>query len=44
MSALCAPPALIVLPLSAAGFVAACHGVAPGGQGQFPGTHGKDLA
>ena len=44
VSALCAPLPLIVLPLSAAGFVAACQGLLPGGQSQLPGTQGKDLA
>ncbi|OYU04660.1 MAG: hypothetical protein CFE47_25630 [Pseudomonas sp. PGPPP1] len=43
VSALCAPPVLVVLPLSAAGFVAPCHGPVPGGQGQIPGTQRKDL-
>ncbi|NCE86236.1 hypothetical protein DK870_17775 [Pseudomonas sp. Q1] len=43
VSALCAPPELLVLPLCAAGFVAPCHGAGSGGQGQFPGTQMKDF-
>ncbi|AZF06251.1 hypothetical protein C4J94_3490 [Pseudomonas sp. R5-89-07] len=31
------------MPLSAAGFVAACHALSPGGQGQLAGTQMKDL-
>ncbi|KAB0570384.1 hypothetical protein C9383_04020 [Pseudomonas palleroniana] len=44
VSALCAPPELLVLPLCAAGFVAPCHGAESGGQGQFPGTQMKDFS
>ncbi|WP_155510430.1 hypothetical protein [Pseudomonas fluorescens] len=40
---LCAPPAPIVLPMSAAGFVAACQGSPCGWQDQFPGTQVKDF-
>jgi len=41
--ALCTPPNRSVLPLAAAGFVAACQGLRLGGQDQLPGTQVKDL-
>ncbi|AXP03103.1 hypothetical protein DZG01_08960 [Pseudomonas fluorescens] len=37
------PPALGVLPMSAAGFVAACQHRHAGGLGQFPGRQVKDF-
>ncbi|KAA6173028.1 hypothetical protein C1Y18_16225 [Pseudomonas sp. MPR-R5A] len=40
---LCAPPILVVLPMSAFGFVAVCQGARLGWQGQLRGTQVKDL-
>ncbi|UVL86355.1 hypothetical protein LOY35_12585 [Pseudomonas sp. B21-028] len=42
-ASLCAAPVPGVLPMSAAGFVAACQRPSPGGLGQFPGSQVKDF-